>query len=243
MMQHMDNPHHYNQFQRILDKDIVGESSGNKLSNSTSMGDTTDDVVPVIPPVNTNSTVVEPPVNNSSQRDVRHFTRPRKLPSWMNDFITNATSTSTPYPLSHTFRGIQRTWSKDRRLIDGSRLKFGFEWWCSSVASVRKWNFAKMVHLYDGVKVIHGIYDLVLVQDAMFAFIVLGVPLVGVGHWSWAHWSLVIRRIVVLWNGTFSFKRVVLVFSDESGALRQAWFCWEGVGAQKRIGGVFRVLK
>ncbi|KAH0645180.1 hypothetical protein KY284_033064 [Solanum tuberosum] len=38
MMQHMDNPSHYNRFQIILDRDIIGESSGNKLSDLANMG-------------------------------------------------------------------------------------------------------------------------------------------------------------------------------------------------------------
>ncbi|KAH0650130.1 hypothetical protein KY284_030042 [Solanum tuberosum] len=84
------------------DKFIARVVAAVHMGYSNVSKDTTDDVVPVIPSVNTNSAAVEPPINNSSQRDVRHSTRPRKLPSWMNDFITNATSASTPYPLSHT---------------------------------------------------------------------------------------------------------------------------------------------
>ncbi|KAG5592261.1 hypothetical protein H5410_042775 [Solanum commersonii] len=150
----MDNPYHYNQFQRILDRDIVGESSGNKLSASANMRgkivtshmllrriffpfntqpishpvfldnftNTTDDVVPATSLVNTDSSAVEPMEHPISPRDVRHSTRPRKLPSWMNDFITNVATASTPYPLSHTlsYSNLSTQYQSNYRTQDSS---------------------------------------------------------------------------------------------------------------------------
>ncbi|KAG5621725.1 hypothetical protein H5410_006943 [Solanum commersonii] len=139
MMQHMD-PHHYNQFRRLVDNDTVGESpSTNPLSDSANMegeffashmtiaasGSPSvgfdDDVAPPahvdpsIPapqvPIGPElpAVVTEPTVHISSPGDVRHSTRPKKHPTWMNDFVTNATD-STPYPLSNHLTRIRPFW-------------------------------------------------------------------------------------------------------------------------------------
>jgi len=48
------------------------------------------------------------------------------------------------------------------------------EWWYSKVvyilSFVGKWKFAKKVHLQNGVKEIHEIHELVVVQDVWFAY-------------------------------------------------------------------------
>lgn len=47
------------------------------------------------------------------------------------------------------------------------------KWWCSLevsiLSSVWKLKFSMKTHIKDGVKDTHGIYELVIVQDAWFA--------------------------------------------------------------------------
>uniref|UniRef100_M1ALI7 Uncharacterized protein n=1 Tax=Solanum tuberosum TaxID=4113 RepID=M1ALI7_SOLTU len=48
------------------------------------------------------SLVDEPAVDIPAVAVPRQPNKPRKLPTWMNNFVTNSTVVSTPYPLSQS---------------------------------------------------------------------------------------------------------------------------------------------
>ncbi|KAG5612098.1 hypothetical protein H5410_023379 [Solanum commersonii] len=121
-LMHNMEPHHYNQFQRLMDKDNSGGSSSHShLSDSANMGGNVsvsnvlnahntgflDDMVQANPSNHVEQVAVpivvnEPAVDVAPPVIARQSTRPRKPPSWMTDFITNAATESTLYPLSQT---------------------------------------------------------------------------------------------------------------------------------------------
>ncbi|KAG5622198.1 hypothetical protein H5410_007416, partial [Solanum commersonii] len=129
----MDNPNHYEQFQRIIDREKMGEPSEPSANMSSMRGredavwfpsidvgscclkrfwvwlfwkkkknkrapllDAQPDDPVVVPQID------KPAVDIPAVAVLKQSNRLRKLPTWMNDFVTNSTVVSTPYPLSQS---------------------------------------------------------------------------------------------------------------------------------------------